>query len=119
MPEPDVTITILEPSVVEITPGDPPDLAIVVQEPSVLEVSQTLMGPPGPPGDPGAGDKYYQHVQSVADTTWNIAHGLGKFPSVTIVDSGGSHVLGEVVYLDQSNCQALFSAPFSGTAECN
>lgn len=40
----------------------------------------------------------YIYTKSIAAGTWVITHGLNKYPSVTVVDTGGSIVRGEVVY---------------------
>ena len=32
--------------------------------------------------DSNAGDKFYQHVQSVAASTWNVNHNLNKYPLI-------------------------------------
>ena len=70
-------------------------------------------------GSSGAGDLNYTHIQGVASTLWNIAHNLGKYPSVTVLDSALNEVVGEVVYIDFNNVQVTFSAIFSGTATLN
>lgn len=67
----------------------------------------------------GSGDKAYVHVQGLAATTWNIGHGLGKFPAISVVDSAGTVVIGGVAYVDANNVTATFSAAFSGRAYCN
>jgi hypothetical protein len=56
------------------------------------------------------------HTQSAASSTWSISHALGGRPSVTIVDSAGTVVVGEVVYNSNTVITVLFSAPFSGFA---
>lgn len=60
--------------------------------------------------------KRYVFNQPVATATWNITHSLGGRPSVTIVDSAGTTVIGEVVYNSDTSITVLFSAPFSGQA---
>lgn len=64
-------------------------------------------------------DKNYVHVQGTAATDWYIAHNLGKYPSVTIIDSANSMVIGEVEYVDMNNVILHFSAEFSGRATLN
>lgn len=61
----------------------------------------------------------YVHVQAVANTIWEIVHNLGKYPSVTVVDSSGRVVIGEVVYVTNNAITITFSAPFSGSAYMN
>lgn len=68
---------------------------------------------------PSSGDKYFRHSQNEPSQTWEINHGLGKFPSVSIVDSGKSAVIGEVQYLDENRLIVSFSAAFSGEAFLN
>lgn len=56
------------------------------------------------------------HTQASASTTWSITHSLGGRPSVTVVDSGGTVVIGEVVYNSDTSITINFSAAFSGFA---
>lgn len=58
----------------------------------------------------------YVHEQLPPETTWNIQHHLEKFPSVTIVDSGGNVVIGDIRYVSENEVQLTFSAAFSGKA---
>lgn len=62
---------------------------------------------------------HYTHEQMVPSGMWIIQHNLDKFPSVTITDSAGSVVYGEITYKDKNVVHANFSAGFSGTAYCN
>ena len=64
-------------------------------------------------------DKRYVHTQNTSSSVWTINHSLEKFPSVTVVDSGGSIVLGEITYTDDNNITLTFSAAFSGVAYLN
>lgn len=59
------------------------------------------------------------HTQTSASSSWSITHGLGKYPSATVVDSAGSEVIGEVNYTDNNNLTITFTAPFSGKAYLN
>lgn len=59
------------------------------------------------------------YTQITPATIWMISHGMNKFPSVTVVDSANSVVVGEVIYLDKSNIKIMFSAGFSGKAYLN
>lgn len=58
----------------------------------------------------------YVHDQPSASSVWSITHTLGGFPSVTVVDSAKTVVVGEISYIDTSNVVVSFSAPFSGRA---
>ena len=48
-----------------------------------------------------------------------IVHGLGKFPSVTVVDSANSVVVGNVAYDSPNQVTVTFEASFSGKAYLN
>lgn len=66
-----------------------------------------------------AGDKNYVHVQGTAAAVWYVAHNLGKYPSVVVIDSSGRKVIGEVEYTDANNMVLTFSGAFAGTATFN
>lgn len=57
--------------------------------------------------------------QADAASQWVINHTLEKFPSVTVVDSAGNVVYGEVNYVDENTVTVDFGASFSGTAYLN
>jgi len=57
--------------------------------------------------------------QGVAATTWNVNHNLGKFPSVTVIDTANTVVNGEYEYIDNNNITLKFSAAFAGKAYLN
>jgi hypothetical protein len=67
----------------------------------------------------GGGDKNYLHTQVAPAVTWSVAHSLGKFPAVSVVDSGGSLILPDVHYIDVNNLQILFGSATSGKAYLN
>jgi hypothetical protein len=54
-----------------------------------------------------------------ASTTWNIQHNLGKFPSITVIDTANTVVTGEYTYIDNNNVTLTFSAAFAGKAYLN
>lgn len=60
--------------------------------------------------------KTYVHVQDAAAAVWTITHNLGYYPSVTIVDSAGSEVVGDITYPDQNTVTATFGGAFGGRA---
>lgn len=64
-------------------------------------------------------EKTYIHTQYNAETLWIVEHNLGKYPSVTVVDSAGTKVHGNVQYIDQNKITLQFSQPFSGKAYLN
>lgn len=61
----------------------------------------------------------YVHEQSLPLALWTIEHNLGRFPSVTIVDSANDVVIGEIHYLSENAVELLFSGAFSGKAYLN
>jgi len=61
----------------------------------------------------------YDFHQVTPAATWNINHNLGKFPSVTVIDSGNTVVVGEYKYIDANNVQLTFNAAFAGKAYLN
>ena len=66
-----------------------------------------------------ANDKNFVYVQATSSDIWEITHNLNKYPAVTVVDSGGSVVIGEIVYIDKNNVRITFTSAFSGKAYFN
>jgi hypothetical protein len=64
-------------------------------------------------------DKKYVYIQNTPETTWTITHNLQKYPSVTIVDSSESVVIGEVNYTNNNQLTVTFNGGFSGKAYLN
>lgn len=64
-------------------------------------------------------DAHYVHSQIAAAATWTVNHNLGKKPSVTVVDSGGNVVIGDVRHLSNLVLEVRFGSAFSGEALCN
>ena len=56
------------------------------------------------------------HTQGTPSTTWTINHVLGGYPSVTIVDSAKTVVIGEVNYISTTQIVVNFISAFSGYA---
>ena len=63
---------------------------------------------------PIIGDITYTHNQTSTSNTWVVTHNLNRFPSVTVVDSAGSIVVGTVLY--NSNKQLTITFCSSGSA---
>lgn len=61
----------------------------------------------------------YVFIQSIPSSIWTINHNLNKAPSVTVIDSAGSMVMGEINYIDMNNITIIFSGAFSGKALLN
>lgn len=64
-------------------------------------------------------DKSYVHYQRIASKVWNVKHDMGKFPSVSIIDSANTVVVGEIQYIDENTVTITFTSGFSGKAICN
>ena len=64
-------------------------------------------------------DLHFTYTQSSASAVWNITHNLGKNPSVSVADSAGSLVVGEVDYINDNNLIITFISAFAGVAYLN
>lgn len=62
---------------------------------------------------------FYTHVQDLSSTEWVITHNLGRIPSVTVVDTSNTVVVGEVTYISENKLSIKFSSPLSGKAFLN
>lgn len=87
----------------------------------VVEVSETSVvldvsgvGPQGPAGG-GAGGSY-THIQSIPNAIWLVNHTLSFYPNVTVVDSAGTVVEGQIEYLSATQIRLTFNAAFAGNA---
>jgi sorbitol-specific phosphotransferase system component IIA len=84
-----------------------------------IETTDTLvveMHDQGPPGVSGAS---FVYSQGSASDTWAITHNLDRYPSVTVVDSLGREVEGDVRYIDSNHVTIYFTAGFAGQAYLN
>lgn len=64
-------------------------------------------------------DKTFVYNQVTSSDVWEIEHNLDKYPSVMVVDSGETVVIGEIVYIDKNNIRITFTSAFSGKAYLN
>lgn len=64
-------------------------------------------------------DANYIHDQMLSSNVWTINHDLDKYPSVSIVDTGGNLVVGDVEYISKSQLKIYFNYEFSGKAYLN
>ena len=64
-------------------------------------------------------DKHYVFTQGTPSDIWEIPHNLNKYPSVDVVDSAGTHVVGDIEYIDVNNLTVTFSGGFAGKAYLN
>jgi hypothetical protein len=68
---------------------------------------------------PVEGDKHVTFTQGTPATSWSIVHNLGKFPSITVVDSGGTVIIGEYVQVSNNEVTLNFTHAFAGAAYLN
>jgi len=74
-------------------------------------------GPPGPAGPPGETQTVsFVYVQAIPSASWEINHNLNWYPNVTVVDSAGTVVEGEIDYESEDRLVLRFSSEFSGKA---
>jgi hypothetical protein len=112
-----VTVTLETPLVEHVT------VSLAEPEVRVVTITEGTPGPKGDQGDPGppgpaggfdvdaVADRY---VQAVPANVWTIDHTLSFRPAVTVTDSTGTRVFGEIQYTSDSQVVLRFSAPFSG-----
>lgn len=75
------------------------------------------VGPAGPAGPAGVGGGNYTHIQSTPSTTWTVVHNLGYHPGgVSVIDSAGTKVYGDITHISVNQLVINFSAGFSGKA---
>jgi hypothetical protein len=58
----------------------------------------------------------YKHVQTASSQTWVITHNLNFYPNITVMDSAGNVVEGDIVYTSKKVVTLHFSAPVIGYA---
>lgn len=108
MSDPQVSVEVRQPQItVEL--GSP--VVSIESPPNAITV--TASGPPGPPGAAGSSMSF---TQSTPQATWTIAHNMGFYPAVSIIDDLGNLVLAPITYLSINTVQIAFTRPFSGTA---
>lgn len=66
-----------------------------------------------------SGDLSYTHTQGTPATVWTINHNLQKHPSITVVDSGGTVVLGNIQHVSPTQATVTFGVAFGGKAYAN
>jgi|SRR5215471_1837454 len=78
---------------------------------------QGPVGPTGPAG-PAGQITLFVYTQGTAAATWNVAHNLGHFPAVTVVDTGNNTIMPDCHFVDQNNLTLTFGSATSGKAYC-
>lgn len=75
-------------------------------------------GPMGPPGPAGISSGFFKYDQPIASAQWVFTHDLPYPPAITVIDSAGSQLFGDVKYIDDQNIQITFGFPVAGYAYC-
>lgn len=105
------------PNTVNIQQDTPNTVTVNQEDQNLVTVQTTVNNVTVTTGSIAAGvTKRHVHTQGTVSSTWTISHSLGGRPSVTVVDSAGTVVFGEVQYLSNTQVRVVFSAPFSGSA---
>jgi hypothetical protein len=108
--------TELSPSVVDTSHSAPPIAGQVLTATSSTTAEWLT---PASGTTIGTGDLSYTYTQIIASSIWNVTHGLNKHPSVTVIDSAGTVVIGDIQYIDANNLILTFTGAFSGKAYLN
>lgn len=124
-----VTVVVTEPTVVtdemrSYVLAERSDTQVVTdgeQGPAGPQGIQGIQGIQGEPGGAvaGTGDLNYTHSQGTPSDTWVIVHNLSKRPSIVVVDSGNTEVVGTYTYDSINQVTLTFNGSFSGTAHLN
>lgn len=103
-----------------LTPAEPAIVRVSAPaEPAVIRrVERGDIGPKGEPGRDG-GTHTLVIAQDQPASVWTLAHGLRRFPSVTLMDSAGDEFTGSKRYVDDNTIVVTLTAPVSGTAYLN
>lgn len=64
-------------------------------------------------------DAHFEFIQGVPATTWDITHNLDKFPSISVVDTADTTVIGSYEYITKNRVILNFSDAFAGRAFLN
>jgi hypothetical protein len=64
-------------------------------------------------------DIHYVWDQQAAQSVWDITHNLGKYPNVTVIDTGNNVIYGDIQYLTVNRLQISFASANAGKAYLN
>ncbi len=64
-------------------------------------------------------DAAFTYTQTTPVAAWSIKHDLGKYPSVTTMDSAGNQIIGDVTYTNLNNLVVTFTSKIAGKAYLN
>lgn len=98
--------------------GEPGKIQELTAGPGIV-VDNTDPANPVISASPGLGGDLNYTADFTNQTSYTVNHNLGKYPAVTVIDSAGDEVIGDVEYLDLNTLRVVFSAPLSGRVTCN
>jgi len=84
---------------------------------TVLDLFNSECCPSG--GGSGEGDKNFVYNQSLPSNNWVIIHNLNKRTSVIVVDTAGTEIQGEVVFISNNEIHIKFNSANAGQAYLN
>lgn len=64
-------------------------------------------------------DKNYVYEWNTLETSIAVTHNLDKYPAVSIIDTAGSEIIGDITYIDTDTVTISFSAATRGKALFN
>ena len=96
------------PNQVYVYQDSPNQVTVEEDAPTIIEVRLSGAG--------GSNTRRHVHTQASPSVTWNITHTLGGKPSVMVVDSADTVVVGDVTYVSNTEIRVEFTSPFSGYA---
>lgn len=64
-------------------------------------------------------DAHYTHTQASATMSWSVTHNLGKKPTVSIVDTNDTEIIGTIQYIDNNSLTITLQQAYAGKAYCN
>jgi hypothetical protein len=127
----DVAVTVINQTTRVVTTDDSPPVTVAVTDETVAAVTTetvvhvsapdpvirvATVAEQGPPGADGSGVPYV-HNQTVPAATWTVTHTLGHVAaSVTVWDSTGAEVEGDVINNTTDTVTLSFSGAFAGVA---
>jgi hypothetical protein len=93
--------------------------APVPQDEYLVWIDTDAPDPIGGGGGGGGGDLNFVFNQLSPSSSWLVTHNLGKFPSVSVVDSGATLIIPNVIYTDINHVTISFGSATSGKAYLN
>lgn len=97
--------------------GNPGDIYIDLDAPASFWGPKELdTGWPTEPFFQFTTSQRFIYEQATPSSTWNITHPLGGYPSISVVDSAKTQVIGEVTYVNETDVIIEFGSPFAGFA---